>query len=70
MTDAKISAAHVSAASYSGERLSRDSIVAAFGETKDVSAQHTQIATWLRDLFEAWDKRNIAPIFLNPQETR
>jgi hypothetical protein len=40
------------------------------GETKDVSARHPQIAARLRALFEAWDKRNIAPIFLNPQEIR
>jgi hypothetical protein len=39
-------------------------------DSKRMRAQDQQIAARLRALFEAWDKRNIAPIFLNPQEIR
>jgi hypothetical protein len=76
VTDAEVSVAHVSAANYRGERLARDSIVAAFGAglaTKTEAASGTPLPTQLAGTRvslkdSAGRQRDAALFFVSPNQ--
>ncbi len=76
LTDADATAAHVSAASYKGERLARESIVAAFGSglaTATQASDTTPLPTTLAGTVvvikdSAGDERNAPLFFVSPNQ--